>query len=81
MKYRSKSDNNSRLFVTKDCFSHAYFVRTEIEKFARFENLNNEWIVWIYPYSYLLHEKKLTDCLKKIEKIFFHYWKKNYGDN
>lgn len=80
MKYHSKKNNNSRLFVTKDTFSNAYFARTEIEKFARFEFLNNEWIIWIYPYEYLLHEKKLTNCLKQIEKVFFHYWKKTYGD-
>lgn len=72
------SKNNTRLFVTKDKHSQAYFVRTEVEKIARFENLNNEWFVWIYPYGYSFFEKKLTDCLNRIEKIFGYYWVRTY---
>lgn len=79
MSKKNCHSDNSNLYITKDVNSEAYFARTDIEKFARFYQINGEWAVWFYPYKYQLYFPTLTDTLCKIDKLFRKYWYETYG--
>lgn len=79
MKKNCLSKNTTRLFVTKDIYSNAYFIRTEKEKFAQLENRNNKWAVWIYPHKYIRYFTTLTESLSVIEKLYKKYWSEKYA--
>ena len=72
--------NNTRLYITQDINSTAYFVRTDVEKFARFHRDEYGWMIWIYPYKYNLRTDSLTKTLKIMDKLFKKYWNSKYGE-
>lgn len=76
-KKRSHS-NNTRLYVTEDIYSDAYFIRTDVEKFARMVFRNSEWFVWYYPLKYNQRFKTLTETLEITERLFKKYWREKY---
>lgn len=73
--------NTTRLFVSQDKYSDAYFIRTEKEKFARFVNRGNHWRIWFYPYKYNLKFNKLSDLLEVSERMYKKFWEEKHGES
>lgn len=78
MKIKNSHSNTTRLFISKDRYSDAYFVRTEAEKFARIVSRNGEWFVWYYPLKYNQRFKTLTKTLEITERLYKKYWSEKY---
>lgn len=72
--------DDKRLYVTKDIYKEAYYIRTEKEKFAKFHRLNNMWYAWFYPFSYTLKFETLTKLLKKAESLYVKYYYESHEE-
>ena len=70
--------NNTKLYITEDIYSNAYFIRTQVEKVGRFYQRDNRWFLWLYIYKYTRTFNTLTELLEFAERMYKKYWRENY---
>lgn len=70
---------NSKLYLTQDISSSAYFARNCDGLFARFKKIGDRWNVYFYKDKYTLYKKTLTEVLTVVEKKFRKWYPTQYG--